>query len=162
MKKLVSISRFRIISGMLLGLCLLACSFFSVAHAADLPVTSPFGWRVHPITGEYKFHSGVDLGYDYGTQIPALFDGTVVQEGDFGDGYGNQVLLYHPALDCYTRYGHMSAIYVNDGESVAQGSTIGAVGSTGNSTGPHLHLELIVKNPDTGEYEYTTPLQLWE
>lgn len=152
----------RIVGGFLTGLALLACSFFSVAHAADLPVTSPFGWRVHPITGEYKFHAGVDLSYEYGTQVPALFDGEVVQSGNFSDGYGNQVLLYHPSGDFYTRYGHLSSVYAETGSEVMQGEAIGAVGSTGNSTGPHLHLELIVKNLDTGNYEYTDPLQLWQ
>lgn len=145
--------------GVLLGLSLLI--FTAVTEAADLPVTSSFGWRVHPITGEWRFHSGVDLGYEYGTPVPALFDGVVVQEGNFGDGYGNQILLYHQDMDCYTRYGHLSAINVDDGESVSRGETIGAVGSTGNSTGPHLHLEYIVKNSDTGGYEYADPLQLW-
>lgn len=145
--------------GALLGLSLLI--FTAVTEAADLPVTSSFGWRVHPITGEWRFHSGVDLGYEYGTPVPALFDGVVVQEGNFGDGYGNQILLYHQDMDCYTRYGHLSAINVDDGESVSRGETIGAVGSTGNSTGPHLHLEYIVKNSDTGGYEYADPLQLW-
>lgn len=159
MRDIFSKRALRLWFGFLLGLSLLI--FTAVTEAADLPVTSPFGWRVHPITGEWRFHSGVDLGYEYGTPVPALFDGVVVQEGNFGDGYGNQILLYHQDMDCYTRYGHLSAINVDDGESVSRGETIGAVGSTGNSTGPHLHLEYIVKNPDTGEYEYTDPLQLW-
>lgn len=64
-------------------------------EAQELPVTSPFGWRIHPQTGDWRFHTGVDLGYEYGTGIAALFDGVVVQSGDFGDGYGMQVLLYH-------------------------------------------------------------------
>ena len=64
-----------------MGLCLLL--YAAVSEAADLPVTSPFGWRVHPISGTWKFHSGVDLGYEYGTVVPAFFDGTVVEEGDF-------------------------------------------------------------------------------
>lgn len=132
----------------------------SFAFAEDLPVTSPFGWRVHPITGEYKFHAGVDLGYDYGATVPSLFDGQVVQSGDFDDGYGNQVLIYHYDYDCYTRYGHLSAVYVSAGEYVGAGQTIGLVGSTGNSTGPHLHLEYIVRSAD-GEFEYANPLMLW-
>ena len=69
------------------------------AMAEDLPVTSPFGWREDPYTGEWRFHTGVDLGYEYGAGIPALFDGVVADAGDNGDGYGNQVLLYHPQLD---------------------------------------------------------------
>lgn len=149
----------RNIVGMVLGLLILCFSLS--CEAADLPVTSPFGWRIHPITGTYRFHSGVDLGYEYGTPVPALFDGEVVQAGNYDDGYGNQVLLYHPDYDCYTRYGHMSTIYVSNGQTVSRGTTIGLVGSTGNSTGPHLHLEYIVKNPDTGNYEYADPLILY-
>lgn len=132
----------------------------SFAFAEDLPVTSPFGWRIHPITGEYKFHAGVDLGYDYGASVPTLFDGQVVQSGDFGDGYGNQVLIYHYDYDCYTRYGHLSAVYVSAGEYVSAGQIIGLVGSTGTSTGPHLHLEYIIRAADGG-YEYANPLALW-
>ena len=81
-------------------------------QAIDFPVTSPFGWRIHPISGEWKFHSGVDLGYDYGEYIGSLFDGQVVIAANLGDGYGNQVLIYHPAIDSYTRYGHCSQLHV--------------------------------------------------
>lgn len=150
----------RIFLGIFLGLLLLG-GVSSFAHAEDLPVTSPFGWRIHPITGEWKFHSGVDLGYDYGTLVPAMFDGTVIQAGNFGDGYGNQVLLYHESIDAYTRYGHLSEVYVAAGDYVMGGQTIGAVGSTGNSTGPHLHLEYIIRAEDGG-YEYVDPLSLWQ
>lgn len=149
----------RIWAEVIMGLCLLLCA--AVSEAADLPVTSPFGWREHPITGEWKFHSGVDLGYDYGTIVPALFSGTVVEEGNFSDGYGNHVTLYHPDYNTYTKYCHLAEIYVETGQAVVQGQGIGAVGSTGNSTGPHLHLEYIVWNPDTGEYEFADPLTLW-
>ena len=132
----------------------------SLAMAADLPVTSPFGWRVHPITGTWKFHAGVDLGYESGSGGPALWDGQVVQCGNFCDGYGNQVMLYHAAVDAYTRYAHLSAIYVNGGDMVSQGQVIGAVGATGNVTGPHLHLEYIARGAD-GSYQYVNPLDLW-
>ena len=147
-------------AGAIIGFCL---SLYSGGvHAADLPVTSPFGWRIHPISGTWKFHSGVDLGYSYGTPVPAMFAGTVVDAGNHNDGYGNQVTLYHGAWDCYTKYAHLSAIYVRVGEEVPQGRTIGAVGSTGNSTGPHLHLEYIIKNQNTGQYEFTDPMILWK
>lgn len=129
-------------------------------QAADLPVTSSFGWRIHPITGNWKFHAGVDLGYDYGTPVNVLFDGIVVQAGNYDDGYGNQVLVYHPMYDAYTRYCHMSTVYVSLNETIGAGTIVGLVGSTGNSTGPHLHLEWIV--PDgTGGYIYENPLNLW-
>ena len=132
-----------------------------ILYAADLPVTSPFGWRVHPITREWRFHTGVDLGYERGTPIAALYAGEVVQAGDFGDGYGNQVLLYHPEYDCYTRYAHMDSIYVDTAQCVDIGTIIGTVGATGNVTGVHLHLELIVRGAD-GAYTYVDPLVLWE
>ena len=128
--------------------------------AIDFPVTSPFGWRIHPISGAWKFHSGVDLGYEYGAYIAAVFDGQVVMTGDFDDGYGNQVLLYHPAIDAYTRYAHCSAIHVAAGQTVVAGQAIAQVGSTGYSTGPHLHLEYIIKVD--GVYQYTDPLTLWQ
>ena len=147
-------------AGAILGLCLLVCA--GLSEAADLPVTSPFGWRVHPISGTWKFHSGVDLGYDYGMGVVVLFDGVVVDAGNHEDGYGNAITVYHTALDCYTKYAHLSAIYAWTGAVVARGDVIGAVGSTGNSTGPHLHLEYIVKNPATGQYEFRDPLTLWQ
>ena len=131
------------------------------AHAADLPVTSAFGWRIHPISGAWKFHTGVDLGYAEGTPIPALFDGIVTQAGNYGDGYGNQVLLYHPEIDAYTRYAHMSEVDVAMDQYVAQGEIIGLVGATGYVTGAHLHLEYIVRDAD-GNYIYADPLVLWQ
>lgn len=129
------------------------------AQAVDLPVTSPFGWRVHPISGAWKFHAGVDLGYDYGAYIGSLFDGQVISAGNFDDGYGNQVLIYHPSIDAYTRYAHCSTLQVAPGQSVTAGQIIAQVGSTGYSTGPHLHLEYIIKVD--GVYQYTDPLSLW-
>ena len=130
-------------------------------HAADLPVTSAFGWRVHPISGEWKFHTGVDLGYAEGTPIPALFDGIVIQSGNYADGFGNQVLLYHPAYDTYTRYAHMSDVYVSVNQYITQGTVIGLVGATGYVTGAHLHLEYIVRGAN-GDYVYANPLILWQ
>ncbi len=128
-------------------------------QAVELPVTSPFGWRIHPISGEWKFHAGVDLGYEYGSYIGALFDGQVIIAANLGDGYGNQVLIYHPAIDTYTRYAHCSTLHVAAGQVVNAGQVIAQVGSTGYSTGPHLHLEYIIKID--GVYQYADPLSLW-
>ena len=129
-------------------------------EAAELPVTSAFGWRTHPISGSVRFHTGLDLGYSSGTLVPAMFDGIVVQAGDFSDGYGNQVLLYHPSLDCYTRYAHLSAVSVDVDVVLTQGAYIGRVGETGNVTGPHLHLEYITRGAD-GKFVFQDPLILW-
>lgn len=143
-----------------IGLMVFLCCLWLMPTVLAFPVTSPFGWRVHPITGEWAFHAGVDLGYGEGSGIVALFDGEVIQSGNFGDGYGNQVLLYHSNIDAYTRYAHCSAVYVQAGQWVASGEVIAAVGSTGNTTGPHLHLEYM---PRVGnEYVYTDPLILWQ
>ena len=134
--------------------------FSPKTFAIDLPITSHFGWRIHPITGEYKFHSGLDLGFDYGTLVPAVFAGTIAMAGNYGDGYGYQVLIYHSENDTYTRYAHLQSVYVSIDDFVNKGDYIGEVGSTGNSTGPHLHIEYIVFNGY--QYEYTDPLILWQ
>ncbi len=128
-------------------------------QAYDFPVTSPFGWRIHPISGAWKFHAGVDLGYEYGAYVGSLFDGQVVSAANFDDGYGNQVLIYHPAIDAYTRYAHCSVLHVVAGQMVTAGQIIAQVGSTGYSTGPHLHLEYIINV--NGTYQYADPLSLW-
>lgn len=131
-----------------------------IGYADGLPITSSFGWRNDPYTDKWAFHAGVDLGYEYGSQIPALFDGNVVSAGNNDDGYGNQVLLYHPQIDVYTRYAHCSVVYVVVGNTVSAGDVIALVGSTGKSTGPHLHLEYII---DTSNgYQYENPLVLWQ
>ena len=132
----------------------LLCLFLSPAIADAAPITSPFGWRTHPITGEWKFHSGVDIGYDYGTDITAMLPGTVVYAAPW-DGYGNCVILEHENGD-HTLYGHCSEIYVSYGQYVNKGDVIAVVGSTGNSTGPHLHLEWWHNG------EYADPLGLWQ
>lgn len=149
------------INTMLVLIVVLVLTGFTYAEAADLPVTSSFGWRIHPIRGDWQFHTGLDLGYEYGTGIPALMDGQVVAAGDYGDGYGKQIAIYHAQYDTYTKYCHLSDIYVSYGSQVGQGQLIGAVGSSGYSTGPHLHIEYIAMNTATGQYEYQDPMQLW-
>ncbi|MBD2105012.1 M23 family metallopeptidase [Leptolyngbya sp. FACHB-261] len=103
-------------------------------------VTSAFGLRVHPITGQVTFHRGVDLGAAEGTPVLAAFAGRVAI-AEFLGNLGLAVILNHSDGN-ETRYGHLSQVFVQPGEWVEQGQVIGAVGSTGLSTGPHLHFEL--------------------
>lgn len=106
-----------------------------------IKITSPFGWRVHPITGEKNsFHNGVDLANDYGTPIYAAKSGTVTQVSGKG-GYGNHVRITHEN-EFITLYAHMQSYVVQVGDQVSGGQLIGYMGSTGNSTGPHLHFSV--------------------
>lgn len=104
------------------------------------PMTSRFGYRVHPIFGTRKMHTGVDFGAPAGTQIRAADTGVVISAGWLG-GYGKAVIVDH-GKGIVTLYAHTSAFYVQPGQSVRKGQVIAAVGSTGYSTGPHLHLEV--------------------
>jgi len=112
---------------------------FPLAIAA--PITSLFGWRLHPIYQEPRFHQGLDLGAAVGTPVVAAHTGQV-ELADSLAGYGLTVILRHSKQPQATLYGHLSEIFVKPGESVKQGMVIGLVGNTGNSTGPHLHFEL--------------------
>jgi murein DD-endopeptidase MepM/ murein hydrolase activator NlpD len=104
------------------------------------PITSLFGWRVHPITGDRRFHAGTDLGAPTGTPILAAAKGQVESANWLG-GYGLAVVINHGSAQ-QSLYGHMSEIFVQPGQWVEPGTVIGRVGSTGNSTGPHLHFEV--------------------
>ncbi|MHB0912105.1 MAG: murein hydrolase activator EnvC family protein [Armatimonadota bacterium] len=103
-------------------------------------ITSGFGMRYHPILHERRMHTGVDLASPAGTPIKAAASGEVIYSGWFG-AYGNAVIIDHGG-GVTTLYGHQSSISVHTGQSVKQGQVIGKVGSTGWSTGPHLHFEV--------------------
>jgi murein DD-endopeptidase MepM/ murein hydrolase activator NlpD len=103
-------------------------------------ITSPFGWRPNPFGGGPEFHQGLDIAAPMGTTVTAAAGGTVIMAQWYG-GYGNYILIDHGG-GYSTGYGHLSAIYVSVGQSVQRGQAIGAVGSTGQSTGPHLHFEV--------------------
>lgn len=107
-------------------------------------VTSRFDYRVNPVTGRYVFHTGVDLGAPQGANIYAMKSGTVVRSA-YDSGYGNFVIIEHEN-GIRTLYAHCSKRKVKAGDSVKKGQVIALVGSTGNSTGPHLHLEFRVDN----------------
>jgi len=106
-----------------------------------VPFSSLFGWRVHPLTGDRRFHSGVDLAAPAGLPVQSAHSGTVVFAGWKG-GYGNAVIVRYPDQQYETLYGHMSALLVKQGQIVQAKQTVGKVGSTGLSSGPHLHFEL--------------------
>ncbi len=109
-------------------------------------VSSGYGYRVHPITGEKNLHRGVDIAVAQGTPIRAIHDGRVVSAGDAGS-YGLCVVI-EDEKGYQSRYAHCSSLSVSAGQEVKRGDVIAAVGSTGNSTGPHLHLEIMLN----GEY----------
>lgn len=111
---------------------------------ADHRLTSGFGWRIHPITGNKAFHTGLDIGAKMRTPIYAAADGVVAYSGD-GGSYGNMVILRHKN-GLFTVYGHASKLIAKKGKYVKRGQKIALVGSTGASTGAHLHFE--VKSPD--------------
>ena len=104
------------------------------------PITSDFGWRMHPIWGDWRFHSGVDIGADYGEPIYAAGDGVIIT-CDWLGGYGNTVMIDHGG-GMVSLYGHCSSLSVSYGQVVKKGEIVAYVGSTGNSTGPHLHFEV--------------------
>jgi hypothetical protein len=114
--------------------------------AIPVAITSAFGWRLHPITGTWRFHSGTDLGAPIGTPVLAAHAGKVAIANSLG-GYGLAVVLDHNKGTQESLYGHLSEIMVKPGVWVKQGDVIGLVGSTGNSTGPHLHFEVRQSTP---------------
>lgn len=107
-----------------------------------LTMTSNFGMRVHPVLGGLRAHKGIDLSAPVGTPIHATADGVVGKAAWFG-GYGLYVQLEH-GNDLETRYGHMSRLNVAEGQHIHKGDIVGYVGTTGRSTGPHLHYEVRV------------------
>ena len=107
---------------------------------AEGEITSPFGWRVHPIFGTQRLHTGIDIGADYGDAIRAA-DGGVVIHADWMGGYGNAVIIDH-GNGISTLYAHNSQLLVSEGQTVSKGQTVARCGSTGYSTGPHLHFEV--------------------
>jgi murein DD-endopeptidase MepM/ murein hydrolase activator NlpD len=119
---------------------------------AEGVLTSPFGYRIQPITRRWTMHTGVDLGAPWGTPILAVNDGLVVFTG-WDSGHGLSVIVDH-GQDVTTRYYHASRLLVEDGDQVAAGDVIALVGSTGMSTGPHLHFELVIGGETVDPLEY--------
>jgi len=118
---------------------------------AQFERTSGFGARIDPFTGRYSFHPGIDFAGPWGSVISSTAPGTVVYAGERG-GYGIMVEIDH-GFGIHTRYGHLSSILVQVGAKVAKGAPVGRLGSTGRSTGPHVHYEVyydnVVRNPRT-------------
>ena len=121
--------------------------------------TSAFGWRMHPIFHEMRFHAGIDIGAPYGTSVWAADEGTVVYAG-YASGYGTLVLVSHGTVngqDVTTGYAHMSELDVSEGQHVGRGQQVGRVGNEGNSTGPHLHFEVRLDGNPVDPMNWVSP-----
>ena len=116
-------------------------------------ITSPYGTRVHPVTGKVKTHTSIDIGAGMGTNIFAAADGTVIVSGWNSGGYGNYVVIDHGG-GVTTLYAHCSSLLVSAGQRVSRGQVIAKCGSTGISTGPHLHFEVLKNGAHTDPYAY--------
>ncbi|EIW20960.1 MULTISPECIES: murein hydrolase activator EnvC family protein [Pelosinus] len=115
-------------------------------------ITSPYGWRTHPIFGTSRYHSGIDIGADYGDSVRAADSGVVIY-ADWMGGYGKAVIIEH-GNGISTLYGHNSELLVVEGQRVRKGEVISRVGSTGYSTGPHLHFEVRENGSPTSPMDY--------
>ena len=130
------------------------------ANLADAPnlwpvigtVTSSFGERLDPFNGEGAFHAGIDIATDYGEPVRAPASGIVEIAGP-ANGYGREIVLDH-GYGLTTLYGHLSGFAVAAGQQVSRGQVIGHVGSTGRSTGPHLHYEVRIRNTPVNPHKY--------
>lgn len=120
------------------------------------PITSPFGWRTHPIFKSRKFHSGIDIAVPMGTPVKCSNSGVVVYSGWYG-GYGKVVIVSHGTYKgkpTSTLYAHLSRYNVSKGAKVSKGQIIGHCGSTGYSTGPHVHFEVRVNGSPVSPLSY--------
>jgi murein DD-endopeptidase MepM/ murein hydrolase activator NlpD len=118
-------------------------------------ISSPFGNRLHPILRIYKLHTGIDIAARSGTNILAANAGTVISAG-WNNGYGYMVMVDHGG-GIVTLYAHSSKLLVRKGNVVARGQAIAKVGSTGMSTGPHLHFEVRVNGIYKNPLDYVSP-----
>ena len=114
---------------------------------------SAYGWRIHPIWGDRRFHAGEDIAAPSGTPILAADSGLATVVPNNGNGYGNYIIINHGGGRT-TLYAHMSGFAISNGQTVTQGQVIGYVGSTGNSTGPHLHFETRINGATTDPKSY--------
>jgi len=115
------------------------------------PLTSSFGYRMHPIYRYRRLHTGIDIGAPWGQSVHAAAGGVVTFAGQMS-GYGNIILISHGGLT--TGYAHLSAIHVRSGRSVSRGTVVGRIGSTGASTGPHLHFETRINGTPVNPMRY--------
>lgn len=116
------------------------------------PITSDFGWRIHPIYGTRRLHAGTDFGVDEGTPVHAA-DGGVVVEAGWVSGYGYTVIIDH-GNGMSTLYAHNSEVAVSPGQTVSKGQVVSYSGNTGGSTGPHLHFEVRINGEPTDPMGY--------
>jgi murein DD-endopeptidase MepM/ murein hydrolase activator NlpD len=116
--------------------------------------SSGFGWRIDPFTGRTAFHAGIDFPGPIGTPIVAAAGGVVIT-AQFHPEYGNMLEIDH-GNDITTRYGHTSKLYVKVGDIVRRGQHVADIGSTGRSTGPHLHFEVLVKGVQQDPHKFLT------
>jgi murein DD-endopeptidase MepM/ murein hydrolase activator NlpD len=116
------------------------------------PITGSFGARIDPFNGEGAFHSGIDIGAVFGQAVIAPAEG-IVEFADFMGGYGRAIILDH-GHGITTRYGHLKAFAVFPGQHVHRGDTIGYVGDSGRSTGPHLHYEVRINDVPVNPHKY--------
>jgi len=115
-------------------------------------ISSPFGYRTHPVTGRYTLHAGIDIATSSGTTVVASRNGKVVSAG-YSGSYGNLIVISH-GNGFETAYAHLSSINVRVGDTVSQGQMIGKVGTTGRSTGPHLHFEVRINGTPVNPSKY--------
>ena len=122
-------------------------SAYTSPVSGDIVINSEYGYRIHPISGQWKMHHGLDIDGEQGDPVFAAAEGTVVKAVHSDTGYGNHVIIEH-ADGTQTLYAHMYSYGVEVGQTVSQGEQIGEVGSTGGTTGPHLHFEVRVDGQD--------------
>ncbi|MDU1413796.1 MAG: peptidoglycan DD-metalloendopeptidase family protein [Clostridium sp.] len=128
---------------------------FSITGNISYPITSGYGWRVNPISGKQEFQAAIDIGAPHGATVYSLQPGTVAYSG-WMSGYGNVVVINHGSIS--SLYAHNSSLLVSVGQSVSGGQPIALVGSTGNSTGPHIHFEV---TSSSGEKLDPTPYYIY-
>ena len=142
----------------ILPVLLFSNQIFTQEDCAKMPVEkgiigSLYGYRIHPNTNTKKFHAGLDIRAKYGNSVYAAFDGVVIEVKKSNKGYGNTIRILHEN-GLVSLYAHLSRFSVKIGDVICKGKIIGKIGTSGNSTGPHLHFEIIENKKKINPLKY--------